>query len=917
MEQEFLDLSIVQYLQKNSESLYSNIIKVYHFCESILSLIPKDFTNYTLHDIKHSVRVIGYMNELVKDHLNRYSNLHIALMIYAGLLHDIGMFVSDDERKALYDEFSHLFPDFCNYSEAQKTEYLQEHIRKNHGRRVESVLEYKINENASLRSLFCIGKSLSYDISPTVVAICRAHTESTDWVKDNDELDIYRYGKDTINPRHIAILLRIGDYLDIDDQRAPYLLYNMIKPQGYSESEWQKHFTITNYKKIDTSQDKYKIVFYGKCSDPEIYRKMEEYIGGFQGQLENELQLCEDEYRINIELPIVCKIQTIGFACTPLRFSLDYKQISKLLMGNYLYGDRKAGLRELLQNSIDAVLHMKEIKRDDPYFNYVPIIGIDFRKKQNQIVVFDNGTGMSENILQNYFFNVGNSYYRSEEYNETVHIYNPIGHFGIGFLACFMLSSRVILETKHYSNGSEFIRMSFTKNSPYIIKHTVEKNEQNNAYCGTRILLDYDQVIPNVFSDETSIINYIRHLLVYNYNYSVRIFYNGELKETICGRIPKYVYTNRKDIIEFDAQKKHYPVAYKARDFFKQWYHEDEDRWPRPTFIWHEYGLLSIDSLYITILELRRILKCTHNEEEVRSAIQSVLSDKNEVISKVILSYESRIRSIYEVYGDLTELYDIILTESFLDYESFLCYLIKIEKDTTSDELNKVYHDMSQLYGTDPEDNAVDILDREPNSHLTFSSPIMVFVPKARYLGRYIEDDIIHEFEHKYHLWISGFHPKEHHYDIIKNKEKEWFVAICKDEKGIFPLTYIKGVYVTGDNSTHITFPYQFVNLFNDKIVYRERDFFDFEFEYKDVFFNFLTGQYDLNVSRNDLVVEEKEKVKEEILCLLYMYILYEGDCSNIEKEFIEMFLSRYYHETYMRLKRGRIERYIKRENVN
>ncbi len=40
--------------------------------------------------------------------------------------------------------------------------------------------------------------------------------------------------------------------------------------------------------------------------------------------------------------------------------------------------------------------------------------------------------------------------------------YNPIGHFGIGFLACFMLSPKIELETKHYKSY-EPIKLSFEK----------------------------------------------------------------------------------------------------------------------------------------------------------------------------------------------------------------------------------------------------------------------------------------------------------------------------------------------------------------------------------------------------------------------------------------------------------------------
>ena len=132
-------------------------------------------------------------------------------------------------------------------------------------------------------------------------------------------------------------------------------------------------------------------------------------------------------------------------------------------MGERIYGNKKEGLRELIQNAIDAVLLMKDLESDNQHSTYTPTIGIEINKEENVIAVFDNGVGMSEDILKQYFFNVGNSYYESKEFNNTRTSYSPIGHFGIGFLSCFMLSSRITLETKHYSENSELIRMSFDK----------------------------------------------------------------------------------------------------------------------------------------------------------------------------------------------------------------------------------------------------------------------------------------------------------------------------------------------------------------------------------------------------------------------------------------------------------------------
>ena len=68
-----------------------------------------------------------------------------------------------------------------------------------------------------------------------------------------------------------------------------------------------------------------------------------------------------------------------------------------------IYGSKKNGLRELIQNAIDAVLLINDIEQRKTFKTYNPIVGIEFDKSNNKFIVFDNGAGMSEEILKKYF----------------------------------------------------------------------------------------------------------------------------------------------------------------------------------------------------------------------------------------------------------------------------------------------------------------------------------------------------------------------------------------------------------------------------------------------------------------------------------------------------------------------------------
>lgn len=63
------------------------------------------------------------------------------------------------------------------------------------------------------------------------------------------------------------MLLRISDYLDIDDQRAPLYLYNYLTPKDFSDLEWRQHFVIENYDKIvkNSKTGELEILFKGQA----------------------------------------------------------------------------------------------------------------------------------------------------------------------------------------------------------------------------------------------------------------------------------------------------------------------------------------------------------------------------------------------------------------------------------------------------------------------------------------------------------------------------------------------------------------------------------------------------------------------------------------------------------------------------
>lgn len=487
---------LYMWLKEKDSKFLSKLDEVIEYANTMLPQINNVFASYTVHGVKYSINVMEYMYALIVD-INKLSELEVALLIYSALLHDIGMVANEEEIKEIKNDRAILGE--RKYSKVlekygDETTALQECIRPVHGKRARDYIEKKMNER-----LFLIPESTNISFKSELAQICMSHNEDFEWIKKNLRND-EKKGHFDLNAQYISVLLRISDYLDIDEQRAPLYLYKYLNPKEFSDLEWKQHFVIENYDKIrrNSKTNALEIFFQGTSQDPSVHRKLLKYFDAINGELKNAVDLCEsfvdEKYLLPLKTNVVNKIQTEGFSFSDLRLSLDYNAVTNLLMGEHIYGDRKYGLRELIQNSIDACKTMEESSTKMEKFRYQkynPYISVILDKDRKKVMVMDNGSGMSIDILKKYFLNVGISYYASDDYKLQDRKYSPIGHYGIGFLACFMLSDKVEVNTVYY-NEQKMNRISFERNSEYICL-TYEDSPSRSQ--GTEIILDYDQCL--------------------------------------------------------------------------------------------------------------------------------------------------------------------------------------------------------------------------------------------------------------------------------------------------------------------------------------------------------------------------------------------------------------------------------------
>jgi len=513
---ELSNLKSYKKLLEWDSKLASQVEEVYELTESTINGISGCHNNYTMHDMNHGLRVAAYMecicfgiDEQFEDNIIKYNAFELALLILSAILHDIGMFIREEDRTEIKRNIikyttSLTFQGVMKVVNNNEEEAIKEIVRITHAQRIREFVDIELN-GKTISSILMLDNKYNY--IDDIIQICVAHGENHDHLKDmrtNLTKGSYSY-----NLQFLAASLRIADYIDLDKQRTPIMWYRTMRIEGFSEEEWEKHFIIHNEKKFRCYIDnKIQIFFDGVSSSAKIHRKYLKYIDGLRIELENTDELLNtqnalEKYKFRVSTKLDDSVQTLNFKYSDLRLNLDYSAITKLLMGKNIYGDSRLGLRELVQNAIDACELMKErIKTTEEYYPD-PQVSLILSKNNNYVKIKDSGIGMTLNVVKKHFLNIGLSYYKSNEYYYENYRYKPIGQYGIGFLACFLLSDSVIVKTKYY-DSSEINQIELEKNSEYVVTNT----EETGNFFGTEITLNYKSFF-SVFRSKSEVISFL------------------------------------------------------------------------------------------------------------------------------------------------------------------------------------------------------------------------------------------------------------------------------------------------------------------------------------------------------------------------------------------------------------------------
>ncbi|GGG71862.1 HD domain-containing protein [Paenibacillus radicis (ex Gao et al. 2016)] len=540
------DIALVQYLKSKSPLYYGKILELKESVANWLSYIPQTFPHYTRHTVEHSEEIVLQLSKLLfKDNefeqpILRLSSVEVFILIASAYLHDSGMVVSDKEKlkiiqseqwgifvngsgKKRWDEIeatrtsTSLETSVKDFIADLQTRFLiAEYIRKNHHIRAVDILVQNHN---------LLGK-FSFDdpaLFKTIADVCVSHGLKHFELENSD---IYPDRRDIrgeeVNVRFLAILLRIGDLLDMTYDRACPLLLNAACPlPADSLAHWTQYQRI--YHRL-TAYDRIELV--AKCNTQDEHRFLQDWCQWLVEEINNASILMSKASRHSSWIaPVVTigknnstiKVEPSGSAMyipSEWKFELDHDAVFQRLILD-VYKNEKEFLREILQNAFDATRckvyedlkhegkslpsypnEIDEVIRNKYPINIKletlkvvnPLSGEEYSKQL--LVVEDNGIGMDSEIIKRYFLQVGRSYYSSEDFQRN-YSFKPISQFGVGFLSVFAVSENVTVETYkiHSKQGEGAVRLTLSGPKNYLL---TERSDRRISGTKIDILLDIE-----------------------------------------------------------------------------------------------------------------------------------------------------------------------------------------------------------------------------------------------------------------------------------------------------------------------------------------------------------------------------------------------------------------------------------------
>lgn len=366
--------------------------------ERLLQWTLNSFPGYSMHDASHAESVLHNIEMLLGESgIKQLSASDCFLILHTVYIHDIGMCITDSKRKEIMQEKefvrylrgSHFDKKLLQYAQElldrsgmpkpdgtdeedhdikvlmkklavyhAVLHFLAEYKRKTHAKDSKEVLAKWVLDDTKLGAGFSTsGIPLRFFLQ---IAYCAGVHNSSNFqdIMDLDKVDD-GYVNDYVHPRFAAVLLQLGDTLDLDNDRFhPFIQLFMEDIPDTNYIHIGKHKSIRQLwispKRITIRSD---------CENPNELRLVQREWEALQNILKNaksewiEIRPMDSDIMLPElkSLKLYLKGREIAAEFANMRFEIQQDKAFRLLQGGNFYKDRQVVfLREIFQNAVDA-----------------------------------------------------------------------------------------------------------------------------------------------------------------------------------------------------------------------------------------------------------------------------------------------------------------------------------------------------------------------------------------------------------------------------------------------------------------------------------------------------------------------------------------------------------------------------------
>lgn len=561
---------------KNTKPLLESFHTVEKSVSSFLKPVISAFPHYSDHSDSHSRNIIAALEQLLGEkRIQMLSAADTWAILVSAYLHDIGMVVMDEElrkdwatqpfqqhlkrlqesgvgemqdaarRMAGSDWMQKQGADWPVVVKRDVILLASDYYRGKHPERAEDNTRV-MQAMKMLDFTMSSGGEIHPRVQETIVRICQAHggsfAEMLGSLVPCDSVCGYNF-----HPRFVAAMLRLGDLCDMDNGR-----FNMAVVRafgGLSTGNYEHYLKHEAVRTFSIREDNIQIcmdVVQSKVKDalPKDYTEAQtldvfhrtlletrRWLGWMEQEIENiklHWQELSDGEIVPMSPKLEYRILTNGkesvISDVDMKFQFSNEKAYTLIEGYSLYDDQLTFVRELVQNSLDALKmqmwrdiqsgrwdHLlgafyDRARREDGSVDFSDLQPFDFsdtsvyeayrvkvkmtHKEGEKTAVFtieDNGTGISQKDLKTRILKTGGSWHNDSSAHAEMEGMPgwllPTGSFGIGLHSVFVLADSIRIWTRtEYDPTVYDILLHSGKQDGYVFMNASE--QQNKHFCG-------------------------------------------------------------------------------------------------------------------------------------------------------------------------------------------------------------------------------------------------------------------------------------------------------------------------------------------------------------------------------------------------------------------------------------------------